>query len=91
MTYYFSTSTHSGFSETVARVKEKLGEEGFGVLSEIDVSSKLHEKLGADFRNYLILGACNPPSALKALDRRTAYRHHAALQRHCPGMGGRPD
>jgi len=48
-------------------VKEKLGEEGFGILSEIDVSSKIKGKLNVDFRNYTILGACNPTYAYGAL------------------------
>lgn len=67
MTYHISKIVDSGFNETVEIVKSKLAENGFGILSEIDVSQKLHEKLGVSFRNYLILGACNPPSAFKAL------------------------
>ena len=55
------------FPEAVARAKEALKTEGFGVLCEIDVREKMREKLGADFRNYVILGACNPPLALEAL------------------------
>lgn len=67
MTYYFTTTVKTNFKETVAVVKEKLGEEGFGILSEIDVSSKMKEKLDVDFRNYTILGACNPSYAYGAL------------------------
>jgi uncharacterized protein (DUF302 family) len=52
----------------VQRAKESLGAEGFGVLCEIDISQKLKEKLGIDFYRYLILGACNPPLALQALE-----------------------
>ena len=68
MTYYFTTTVKSNFIDTISMVKEKLGQEGFGVLSEIDVSSKIKEKLGVDFRNYTILGACNPTYAHGALE-----------------------
>lgn len=67
MTYHISKIVDSGFAETVDDVKCRLAEQGFGILSEIDVSRKLHEKLGVNFRNYLILGACNPPYAFQAL------------------------
>ncbi len=55
------------FDEAVERTKAVLQEQGFGVLSEIDIREKLREKLAVDFRRYLILGACNPPLAYKAL------------------------
>lgn len=67
MSYHISKKVDTGFTETVAVVKNKLADQGFGILSEIDVSSKLQEKLGVSFRNYLILGACNPPYAYQAL------------------------
>lgn len=67
MTYHISKIVDSGFAETVDVVKSRLAEQGFGILSEIDVSRKLQEKLGVTFRNYLILGACNPPYAFQAL------------------------
>jgi len=57
------------FAQAVARAKEVLKTEGFGVLCEIDVREKMKEKLGADFRNYVILGACNPPLAYEALQQ----------------------
>lgn len=55
------------FAEAVAKTTEALQKEGFGVLSEIDIRAKLKEKLNVDMPNYLILGACNPPLAHKAL------------------------
>lgn len=53
--------------EAVARTKEALQAEGFGILSEIDIAEKLKEKLGVDYKRYVIVGACNPPLAYKAL------------------------
>jgi uncharacterized protein (DUF302 family) len=55
------------FETAVQRAKESLKSEGFGVLSEINITEKLKEKLGVDFANYIILGACNPPIAYNAL------------------------
>jgi uncharacterized protein (DUF302 family) len=67
MNYYISRVVEAGFDETLAKVVDALKQEGFGVLTEIDVSSTLKQKLGVDFRKYRILGACNPPLAHKAL------------------------
>jgi uncharacterized protein (DUF302 family) len=67
MTYYFSKTVRSGFDEAVSKITQALKEEGFGILTEIDVKSTLKKKLDVDFRKYRILGACNPPFAYKAL------------------------
>jgi uncharacterized protein (DUF302 family) len=60
------------FGQTAERVRQALKDQGFGVLTEIDVRATLREKLGEDIEDYLILGACNPPLAHRALqaDRR---------------------
>ena len=67
MTYYFSKTVELPFDETILRVTDELKKEGFGVLTEIDVKTTLKKKLDIDFRNYRILGACNPPLAHQAL------------------------
>ena len=65
--YTLTTVTDHPFADAVERVREELKREGFGVLCEIDVQATLREKLGVDQEPYLILGACNPPLAHRAL------------------------
>jgi uncharacterized protein (DUF302 family) len=67
MEYYFSTTLKGSFDEAVSKVTEALDSEGFGVITRIVMHDKLKEKLGVDFKKYVILGACNPPLAYKAL------------------------
>ena len=67
MSYYISKTLAPGFDEAVRRTTEALKEEGFGVLTEIDVKDTLKKKIGVDFRRYRILGACNPKLAHEAL------------------------
>jgi uncharacterized protein (DUF302 family) len=65
--YGYGRSVDMPFEQAIGRITETLKEEGFGVLCRIDIHEKLKEKLGVDFRNYVILGACNPPIAYQSL------------------------
>ena len=67
-TYGFGTCVALDYEKTVERTRAALKDQGFGVLTEIDVKTTLNEKLGVDFRQYVILGACNPPLAHRALE-----------------------
>jgi uncharacterized protein (DUF302 family) len=67
MSYYFSKIVPSDFDTAIEKVTEALKEEGFGVLTEIDVSAIFRKKLDVEFKPYKILGACNAPFAYKAL------------------------
>lgn len=67
MTYYFAKTIDTSFPDAVTRAKTALSSQGFGILSEIDVAATLKAKIGADMRPYLILGACNPHFAHRAL------------------------
>ena len=65
--YGFIKALDIPYETVVELVREALKKEGFGVLTEIDVKEKMKEKLGLDMRKYIILGACNPPNAYKAI------------------------
>jgi uncharacterized protein (DUF302 family) len=72
MDYGITIRTSAPFAQAVARIREALKAQGFGVLTEIDVQATLRDRLGEEMEEYLILGACNPPLAHRALsaDRR---------------------
>ena len=63
-----STTLHTTFDDAVVRTREALAQQGFGVLTEIDVKATLKAKLDVDMEDYLILGACNPPLAHEAIN-----------------------
>ena len=65
--YGFIKALDTPYETVIEQVREALKKEGFGVLTEIDVKEKMKEKLGLDMRKYIILGACNPPNAYKAI------------------------
>jgi uncharacterized protein (DUF302 family) len=67
MSYYFSKTLNSNFDDAIRRTTEALKQEGFGIITEIDVKATLKKKIDVDFRNYRILGACNPLLAHEAL------------------------
>jgi uncharacterized protein (DUF302 family) len=65
--YYFTKTINCSFENAIQKIKDSLKEEGFGILTEIDMKATLQKKLQVDFHNYTILGACNPPFAYQAL------------------------
>jgi uncharacterized protein (DUF302 family) len=67
MEYHYSKKSGLPFDETITKVTEALQKEGFGVLTHIDLKAIFKKKLDVDFRNYQILGACNPNFAYQAL------------------------
>ncbi|WP_216916670.1 DUF302 domain-containing protein [Nocardia noduli] len=68
MNIALSTTLHTSFADAVERTRDALSQQGFGVLTEIDVQATLKAKLGHDMEEYLILGACNPPLAHRAVE-----------------------
>ena len=68
MGYYFAKTLDIAFDQAVRRTTEALKQQGFGIITEIDVKDTLKKKINVDFRNYRILGACNPALAHKALE-----------------------
>ena len=68
MNYGYKKQINLPFMEAIDKVKSELAKEGFGILTEIDVRATLKKKLDIDYDNYVILGACNPPFAHKALE-----------------------
>jgi uncharacterized protein (DUF302 family) len=67
MTYNFHKQLTIGFDDAITKVTQSLKEQGFGIITEIDLQEKFKEKLDIDFRKYKILGACNPAAAHKAI------------------------
>jgi len=65
--YGFTKALDIPYETVVKQIKEALKNEGFGILTEIDVQKKMKEKLGVDMNKYIILGACNPPNAFQAI------------------------
>jgi uncharacterized protein (DUF302 family) len=68
MSYYFTKTVNDNFEEAIEKVTEELKNEGFGILTEIDVKETFKKKLDVDFRKYRILGACNPHMAHRAIN-----------------------
>jgi uncharacterized protein (DUF302 family) len=89
MSYHFSKRLDIPFDQAVSRVTEALKREGFGLLTDIDVSATLKAKLGEDFRPYRILGACNPQLAHRALQLEdkigTMLPCNVIVQQHADG------
>lgn len=67
MSYYLSTHMHETYGDAIPQVEKALADQGFGIITRIDMSATFKEKLGVDFRPYVILGACNPQAAHAAL------------------------
>ena len=88
MSYYFTKTITGQFKTVETKVIELLKKEGFGVLTQIDMRKTLKEKLNVEFKNYKILGACNPPFAYQALQAEdkigTMLPCNVILQEHKP-------
>ncbi|MGB6339229.1 MAG: DUF302 domain-containing protein, partial [Candidatus Aminicenantaceae bacterium] len=74
MSYYFNKTVKGSFEEVLKKVTVSLKNEGFGILTEIDVKEALKKKMDVNFRKYKILGACNPHFAYKALQTEDKIR-----------------
>ncbi len=89
MSYYFTRTLSLPIDVAIGLVTQKLKDEGFGVVADIDMSATLKSKIGADFRPYRILGACNPALALEALKLEdkvgTMLPCNVIVQEHGPG------
>ncbi|OGW47729.1 MAG: hypothetical protein A2Y66_08555 [Nitrospirae bacterium RBG_13_41_22] len=89
MRYYFSKVLNVSFEEAIAKVTDELKKEGFGILTDIDVKEALKKKLNVDFKQYRILGACNPPFAYQALQAEdkigTMLPCNVVVQEHAEG------
>jgi len=89
MTYHFTKQVDMSFDEAVAATTESLKNNGFGVLTEINVKETLKKKLDVDFHHYLILGACNPQMAYQALQHEnkigTMLPCNVVVQQHNDG------
>jgi uncharacterized protein (DUF302 family) len=68
LSYGFIREINKPFVKILEKVQQELQKEGFGILTQINLKEKFKEKLGVDFKRYIILGACNPPSAFKAIE-----------------------
>jgi uncharacterized protein (DUF302 family) len=67
MSYYFAKTLDCAFDQAVSATRTALAEEGFGIITEVNVQATMKAKIGEDFRPYVILGACNPRMAFEAL------------------------
>ena len=89
MSYHFTATLLASFDDAVAATRHALKNQGFGVISEIDVQKTLKDKIDVDFRPYLILGACNPTMAYEALQLEdkigTMLPCNVILQERAPG------
>jgi len=84
--YGIRTTVKGSYEETIPRVTDALKQEGFGILTQIDVKETLKKKLDVDFPKYIILGACNPPLAHQALTAETEIVKSSG--HHCPTAAG---
>jgi uncharacterized protein (DUF302 family) len=89
MSHNFTKKTSLSFEEAIKKITEELKKEGFGIITEIDLKEKFKEKLGVEFRNYKILGACNPKMAYQAIEKEsnigTMLPCNVLVQEHKPG------